>query len=150
MDGEYLKSCAVPCVFLHNSRPSKPGLSSKVSHAGVNGTIFAYGVTSSGKTHTMSGTATDQGVIGRAIADVFAAIERMPGRDFLLRLSMMEIYNEVPRPVIDPMTVLLSSLLSVYHHWSVSVNLMKPVTASDLTCTQEPILTLRLCSAVIT
>ena len=27
--------------------------------------------------------------------DVFEAIERTPGRDFLLRLSMMEIYNEV-------------------------------------------------------
>ena len=27
--------------------------------------------------------------------DVFDAIERTPGRDFLLRLSMMEIYNEV-------------------------------------------------------
>ena len=63
--------------------------------AGVDGTIFAYGVTSSGKTHTMTGTPEDQGVIGRAVADVFAAVERMPERDFLLQLSMMEIYNEV-------------------------------------------------------
>ena len=66
--------------------------------AGVDGTIFAYGVTSSGKTHTMTGTPEDQGVIGRAVADVFAAVERAPDRDFLLQLSMMEIYNEVSAP----------------------------------------------------
>ena len=61
----------------------------------MDGTIFSYGVTSSGKTHTMTGTPGDPGVIGRAVADVFAAVERMPDRDFLLQLSMMEIYNEV-------------------------------------------------------
>ncbi len=61
----------------------------------MNGTIFAYGVTSSGKTHTMSGTAEDAGVIGRALADVFAAIAGTQERDYLLRFSMMEIYNEV-------------------------------------------------------
>ncbi len=61
----------------------------------MNGTIFAYGVTSSGKTHTMSGTGEDTGVIGRALADVFAAIASTHSRDFLLRFSMMEIYNEV-------------------------------------------------------
>ena len=43
----------------------------------------------------MTGTPEDQGVIGRAVADVFAAVERTPERDFLLQLSMMEIYNEV-------------------------------------------------------
>lgn len=43
----------------------------------------------------MTGTPEDQGVIGRAVADVFAAVERTPDRDFLLQLSMMEIYNEV-------------------------------------------------------
>ncbi len=34
-------------------------------------------------------------MVQRAMQDVFEAIERTPGRDFLLRLSMMEIYNEV-------------------------------------------------------
>ncbi|KAK9846023.1 hypothetical protein WJX81_008630 [Elliptochloris bilobata] len=68
---------------------------------GVNGTIFAYGVTSSGKTHTMTGTPDDQGVVGRAVADVFAAAERTRDRDFLLRLSMMEIHNEVVNDLLD-------------------------------------------------
>lgn len=30
-------------------------------------TVFAYGVTSSGKTHTMQGTADDPGIIPRAV-----------------------------------------------------------------------------------
>ena len=37
----------------------------------------------------------DPGIVPLAIASIFRAIEASPGRDFLLRLSMMEIYNEV-------------------------------------------------------
>ncbi|EEE61037.1 hypothetical protein OsJ_14878 [Oryza sativa Japonica Group] len=47
---------------------------------GINGTVFAYGVTSSGKTHTM----------------------HTPGREFLLRVSYLEIYNEVINDLLDP------------------------------------------------
>ena len=38
---------------------------------GINGTIFAYGQTSSGKTHTMMGNEDDPGVIPRAVTDIF-------------------------------------------------------------------------------
>ncbi|KAK9816490.1 hypothetical protein WJX72_000928 [[Myrmecia] bisecta] len=69
---------------------------------GINGTIFAYGVTSSGKTHTMMGDSSNPGIIMRAIRDVFAVIEQTPSREFLLRLSMMEIYNEVLNDLLDP------------------------------------------------
>lgn len=34
-------------------------------------------------------------MVPRAIQHVFDIIEKTPGRDFLLRMSMMEIYNEV-------------------------------------------------------
>ncbi|DBB05620.1 TPA: hypothetical protein ACH3X1_012239 [Trebouxia sp. C0004] len=70
---------------------------------GINGTIFAYGVTSSGKTHTMMGEVTNPGVVPRAIQDVFDIIEKTPDRDFLLRMSMMEIYNEVLNDLLDPL-----------------------------------------------
>jgi Kinesin motor domain len=43
--------------------------------SGVSGTIFAYGVTSSGKTHTMMGSQADVGVVPRAIRTVFKAAE---------------------------------------------------------------------------
>ncbi|XP_066241622.1 centromere-associated protein E isoform X1 [Saccopteryx leptura] len=61
---------------------------------GYNGTIFAYGQTASGKTYTMMGSEDHLGVIPRAIHDIFQKIEKCPDREFLLRVSYMEIYNE--------------------------------------------------------
>nr|XP_008953594.3 centromere-associated protein E isoform X3 [Pan paniscus] len=61
---------------------------------GYNGTIFAYGQTASGKTYTMMGSEDHLGVIPRAIHDIFQKIKKFPDREFLLRVSYMEIYNE--------------------------------------------------------
>lgn len=62
---------------------------------GMNGTVFAYGQTSSGKTHTMHGSADELGVIPLAIKDVFDAVRRHANdREFLIRVSYLEIYNE--------------------------------------------------------
>lgn len=61
---------------------------------GYNGTVFAYGQTASGKTHTMMGSEDCLGVIPRAIHDIFQRIKKFPEREFLLRVSYMEIYNE--------------------------------------------------------
>lgn len=47
---------------------------------GYNGTIFAYGQTSSGKTHTMEGVLGDskmQGIIPRIVNDIFNHIYLM-------------------------------------------------------------------------
>ncbi|XP_020593333.1 kinesin-like protein KIN-7E, chloroplastic [Phalaenopsis equestris] len=69
---------------------------------GINGTVFAYGVTSSGKTHTMHGEQKSPGIIPLAIKDVFSIIQETPGREFLLRVSYLEIYNEVINDLLDP------------------------------------------------
>ncbi|GLT62951.1 hypothetical protein SLA2020_355520 [Shorea laevis] len=61
---------------------------------GFNGTAFAYGQTSSGKTFTMNGSANDLGIIYRAVEDIFEKIQTMSDREFLIRVSYMEIYNE--------------------------------------------------------
>ncbi|KAM4049970.1 centromere-associated protein E isoform 10-T10 [Anomaloglossus baeobatrachus] len=61
---------------------------------GYNGTIFAYGQTSSGKTYTMMGTPHNLGIIPQAVDEVFKIIQEIPNREFLLRVSYMEIYNE--------------------------------------------------------
>ncbi|XP_056102973.1 centromere-associated protein E isoform X2 [Rhinichthys klamathensis goyatoka] len=61
---------------------------------GYNGTIFAYGQTSSGKTFSMMGSEHNPGVIPLAMADVFKTIKNFPKKEFLLRVSYMEIYNE--------------------------------------------------------
>ncbi|WFD34669.1 hypothetical protein MCUN1_001510 [Malassezia cuniculi] len=67
---------------------------------GYNGTVFAYGQTGSGKTYTMTGTPDEPGVIPCAIADVFAMIREDPSREFLLRVSYLEIYNETLRDLL--------------------------------------------------
>ncbi|CAM0904596.1 unnamed protein product [Alopecurus aequalis] len=69
---------------------------------GINGTVFAYGVTSSGKTHTMHGEQKSPGIIPLAVKDVFSIIQDTPGREFLLRVSYLEIYNEVINDLLDP------------------------------------------------
>ncbi|CAL6342497.1 unnamed protein product [Bathycoccus prasinos] len=62
---------------------------------GFNGTVFAYGQTSSGKTHTMHGEiGTEPGIVPLAVQDVFDSIEKCPEREFRVRVSYLEIYNE--------------------------------------------------------
>ena len=61
---------------------------------GYHGTVFAYGMTGTGKTFSMQGTATSPGVIPLAITDIFSYIRETPQREFLLRVSYLEIYNE--------------------------------------------------------
>src|ERR1700729_1372358 len=61
---------------------------------GYHGTVFAYGMTGTGKTFSMQGTATSPGVIPLAITDIFSYIRETPSREFLLRVSYLEIYNE--------------------------------------------------------
>lgn len=72
------------------------------SLAGVNGTIFVYGQTSSGKTHTMFGTDGQLGLVHFAARRIFAGVAQSPDTMFLLRVSMMEIYNEDVNDLLAP------------------------------------------------
>lgn len=69
---------------------------------GINGTIFAYGQTSSGKTYTMLGTETKPGVLILALSDVFHCIRTCPEREFALRVSYLEIHNEIVNDLLEP------------------------------------------------
>ena len=60
---------------------------------GFNSTVFAYGQTSSGKTHTMRGTEQEPGIIPLAVREIFDHIGSMQDREFLLRVSYMEVCN---------------------------------------------------------
>ncbi|KAJ1648381.1 hypothetical protein LPJ64_000330 [Coemansia asiatica] len=72
------------------------------SMSGFNGTIFAYGQTSSGKTHTMYGSGPEDGIIKLAVKNMFSFVEGDPKREYLIRVSFLEIYNEVLRDLLEP------------------------------------------------
>ncbi|KAL8874094.1 MAG: hypothetical protein Q9174_000530 [Haloplaca sp. 1 TL-2023] len=69
---------------------------------GYHGTVFAYGMTGTGKTFSMQGTASSPGVIPLAISDIFSYIRETPHREFLLRVSYLEIYNERIHDLLSP------------------------------------------------
>ncbi|KAH6893650.1 kinesin [Coprinopsis sp. MPI-PUGE-AT-0042] len=69
---------------------------------GFNSVIFAYGQTASGKTFTLSGNEDEPGIIPRAMKDVFGFIKKTQGREYLLRCSYLEIYNESIHDLLAP------------------------------------------------
>lgn len=74
---------------------------------GYNGTILAYGQTSSGKTHTMLGEDLDnveqRGVIPRMVCGFFDKIAEQPEDiEFSMKVSFVEIYNEKIKDLLDP------------------------------------------------
>ncbi|XP_061687433.1 kinesin heavy chain-like isoform X2 [Syngnathoides biaculeatus] len=72
---------------------------------GYNGTIFAYGQTASGKTHTMEGTLHDpqgMGIIPRIAEDIFEHIFAMDENlEFHIKVSYFEIYMDKIRDLLD-------------------------------------------------
>ena len=71
---------------------------------GYNGTVLAYGQTSSGKTYTMQGEMSSthtQGIIPRMISHVFNFIHEQEGTEFMIKVSMIEIYQEKIRDLLD-------------------------------------------------
>jgi centromeric protein E len=71
---------------------------------GYNAVIFAYGQTASGKTFTLSGEDDEPGIIPLAMKDVFSYIRKTPTREYLLRCSYLEIYNETIHDLLSPTT----------------------------------------------
>ena len=71
---------------------------------GYNGTIFAYGQTGAGKTHTMEGVADPpdlRGIIPNSFEHIFDAVSLAEsGEQFLVRASYLEIYNEEIRDLL--------------------------------------------------
>ena len=132
--GSYLKSQAASfndyafdAVFDANAtqqevyeQTTKPFIANVVK--GLNVTVFAYGSTSAGKTHTMFGSTrqdeaavnAEAGIIPNAVADVFKLIDEKiaasaegEGEDgscdsFEISISFVEVYNETILDLLNP------------------------------------------------
>ena len=64
---------------------------------GYESTVFAYGQTGTGKTHTMEGDLSDPvkyGVIPRSTDAIFRALRNKKYESFQVTCSYLEIYNE--------------------------------------------------------
>lgn len=78
---------------------------------GYNATVFAYGATGAGKTHTMVGTSSNPGIMVRALNDIFLAAQKLPDNTeftvsewqkrivtflpFLLRSALVSFFGRV-------------------------------------------------------
>mmetsp|Transcript_10645 Transcript_10645/g.47968 ORF Transcript_10645/g.47968 Transcript_10645/m.47968 type:complete len:700 (+) Transcript_10645:316-2415(+) len=70
---------------------------------GQNGTVFAYGATGSGKTHTMVGNQHDPGLMVLSLRDVFRFIASDGGeKDYKVECSYTEVYNELVYDLLVP------------------------------------------------
>lgn len=66
--------------------------------------LYLDGQTSSGKTHTMIGGGGERGILELAAETIFNQIGESENRDFLLRVSFVEIYNENIRDLLSDAT----------------------------------------------
>ena len=71
---------------------------------GYNGTMLAYGQTTSGKTHTMLGTDQAPGLIRLCGEDLFKSIQNLP-EDFKVVVSYLEVYNEMLNDLLQPHSI---------------------------------------------
>ena len=70
---------------------------------GFHSTVFAYGATGCGKTHTISGSRDKPGIVFLIMKDLFARIgAKAHDTDVSLTVSYLEIYNETIRDLLAP------------------------------------------------
>uniref|UniRef100_A0A8C5LZU9 Kinesin family member 27 n=1 Tax=Leptobrachium leishanense TaxID=445787 RepID=A0A8C5LZU9_9ANUR len=74
---------------------------------GYNVTVFAYGQTGSGKTYTIGGghvasvADEDNGIIPRAVQELFQNISEHHNADFTIKVSYIEVYKEELRDLLE-------------------------------------------------
>ncbi|EMC99720.1 hypothetical protein BAUCODRAFT_119290 [Baudoinia panamericana UAMH 10762] len=70
---------------------------------GYNATVFAYGATGCGKTHTITGTAQQPGIIFLTMQELFERVDDLQSeKESEITLSYLEIYNETIRDLLSP------------------------------------------------
>jgi len=109
-DSAFDEDCSQRDVY---EKTTKPYLKNLL--AGLNVTVFAYGATGAGKTHTMMGNSrrddatdhADAGIIPNSLRDIFSMIHEhqanaAPGEKHQVICSFMEVYNEKVYDLVEP------------------------------------------------
>ena len=101
-EGSSAKALVVDHVFDPKSSNSDvfasigSSIAETIVRDGYSAAVLAYGQTGSGKTHTIFGREGDPGLgprIGTALFTLIAGAQEL-GREFLVRMQMVEVYNE--------------------------------------------------------
>lgn len=73
------------------------------AYDGYNSTLFAYGQTGAGKSFSMVGYGVNKGIIPMVCSDMFKTVEkREGGKKYQVMTTMLEIYNECIRDLLNP------------------------------------------------
>lgn len=89
---------------------TKPLLDSVLD--GYNATVFAYGATGCGKTHTITGTVQQPGIIFLTMQELFERVGELSSEKVTeISLSYLEIYNETIRDLLTEETVSKGGLM---------------------------------------
>ncbi len=133
-------SCRYDRVFDSNATQAEVYNSVKSSVdatlKGINSTIFAYGQTSSGKTHTMFGKEScifdEPGIVPRCINDIFKFSARSSSSssrmNFSVFVSFIQVYNEQVYDMLDdaermkPLTIHETSQKSNMQRGQISIS----------------------------
>ncbi|KAI0211658.1 Kinesin-related protein 1 [Lamellibrachia satsuma] len=88
---------------------------------GYNTSLFAYGQTGSGKSYSMVGYGANKGIVPLACEELFSAIEKKrsdakEGEEYQVTFSMLEIYNEQVRDLLNPKSLKVKGGLKVRQH----------------------------------
>lgn len=101
------------------SNTTRPLLDSVLD--GYNATVFAYGATGCGKTHTISGNPQAPGIIFLTMKELFERIAEIRDTKLVdVSLSYLEIYNETIRDLLEPSNKQLVLREDTDHRISVS------------------------------
>ena len=70
---------------------------------GYNATVLAYGATGTGKTYTMLGEGSNEGIMIRVIKDLFFYVNENINKDknYIIKISYIEIYNEIIKDLLN-------------------------------------------------